>query len=658
MASGSINLTSSKAWAGRIDWESTPDIASNSSYVSVTVYTWKTDGYATSGSGSFSGSVTVAGSTKSFSYLQENKSGESNRGTWGFTVYHNDDGTKSISIGASISGPGSTSLSGVTLSGSKTVTLDQIARASTFSATDAAIGSTSQITIIRKATTITHRIKVTFGSLVGYITNTGGWSTSVATISGTSVGFVIPDDFYYQIPNATEGDCSMVLYTMYGSTVVATSSPITVHITTVESRCNPTISVTKNTSLSDDASALTGDSNKYIRHYSKVVYDMTRSARFGASITRIWVDIPSTLSGTRFTFDPISADTFTFWAQDSRGYRNSTTVTLSLVSYVDLTNNATAGRPNPTDGSAFISFSGDYFNQSFGRVNNTLSIKYRITYPDGSQSALTSVTPSINENSYSAYVSFTGFDYQNSYEVYVEVTDRIKTVTKNITIKQGIPVFDWGKNDFQFHVPVYINGEQVIPGGSGELDLDKVYPIGSIYMCVGDIDPNIDFGGRWIKYDGRLSLSGGAYLDVSIWKRVSETIDPTYSVSAVSGAQYGFTVNSAGYYQSNNAGVDSSYAICRIDFNTQGKTMYLDCINFGESTYDYGLIGAVGVELTLSSSADSNVLKSFNNSHSLDPVTVTVGNYGSEDKFLYVKYIKDSSVSNQPDSIQFKVRFE
>ena len=49
-------------------------------------------------------------------------------------------------------------------------------------------------------------------------------------------------------------------------------------------------------------------------------------------------------------------------------------------------------------------------------------------------------------------------------------------------------------------------------------------------------------------------------------------------------------MNEAGYYESQNKGVNGSYAICKINIiNKAGKNVYLDCINYGEKEYDYGV---------------------------------------------------------------------
>lgn len=139
---------------------------------------------------------------------------------------------------------------------------------------------------------------------------------------------------------------------------------------------------------------------------------------------------------------------------------------------------------------------------------------------------------------------------------------------------------------------------------------------------------------------------------------VVEELPISWTVEAVDGAQYGFELNDNGYYESKNKGKDSSYALCKIDIvNSAGMNVYLDCINYAESSYDYGLISKPNTPLTLNSSTDSssNLLRSFKGSSSTEVQTVDCG---AIEGTIYVKYVKDGSQSQGNDSLQFTVRIE
>lgn len=506
--SGSLYLSSSKAWEGRVHWSATQDISGNYSDVYVYAGMWKTDGHLTSSNSPTSGTIAINGTSYDLIGYQQFKD-EVCIFEDTIRIYHDDDGSKSFSISLTCYGQPGTKLEGYTLSGSGSFDLDQIPRASSFAATDAAIGSVSTITIYRESKNIYHRIKVAFGSVSGYVTNKGGFSSSPDTITGTSVAFTIPTDFYYAIPKAKKGACTLTLYALSGSEVIGDPVTTTIEITTVESRCNPTLTISL-THDNADTAELTGSNTAYIRGYSDAKCTVKATGRFGATISKIWTngEYTNNKDGT-YTVSPVNSETITFYAQDSRGYTGQVSTQVALVPYVVLTNSASAGRPNPTDGSAFIQFQGQYFDDSFGAVRNTLSLKYKIEYPDGSLDASwKTVTPTLSDDSYYAYISLSGFDYTKAYKVHTVVKDKLLTVEKTVVLKQGIPVFDWGRNDFAFHVPVYMNGNAIhdLPISS----FAPLYPVGSIYISANSTSPASLFGGTWEQIQDVFLLAAGS----------------------------------------------------------------------------------------------------------------------------------------------------
>lgn len=138
---------------------------------------------------------------------------------------------------------------------------------------------------------------------------------------------------------------------------------------------------------------------------------------------------------------------------------------------------------------------------------------------------------------------------------------------------------------------------------------------------------------------------------------IFDNLKPTYSVESVSGASYGF-VQSGDYYVSQNKGVPSSYAICKVLLNCPVDcTATFNCINYAESNYDFGILSTLDHTLTLSYSVDSsNVYKSFkgSNSSSVQSVNYTVP---AGEHFVYVKFRKDGSVNSGNDTLQFNVTF-
>jgi hypothetical protein len=144
------------------------------------------------------------------------------------------------------------------------------------------------------------------------------------------------------------------------------------------------------------------------------------------------------------------------------------------------------------------------------------------------------------------------------------------------------------------------------------------------------------------------------------FKVVEEEPVDSYNVESVEGATYGFTLNDNGYYESTNKGKDNTYSICKVNIVSSGTlNMYVDCINYGENKYDYGILSTLDNGLNKNNSADTaNVFKTFKTESSASVKTIDYGIVPAGEHSIYIKYIKDSSGSNNNDSLQFKIRFE
>ena len=143
--------------------------------------------------------------------------------------------------------------------------------------------------------------------------------------------------------------------------------------------------------------------------------------------------------------------------------------------------------------------------------------------------------------------------------------------------------------------------------------------------------------------------------------RIKKKKPSTWAVEAISGASYGFELNSNGYYESKNKGIDNSYAICRVQIHLAKKSnIIFTCINYAENNYDFGILGRANQALSLSSEVDSSSVyeKSFKGLSQSSPQTYTYYSGPAGDFFIDVKYRKDSSQSSNNDSFQFKVEIQ
>lgn len=369
-------------------------------------------------------------------------------------VLHNVDGTLNMSVAFSIDQaaysytPGPVSVTG------NSMTLTPIARASTIGATDINIGSTGIISVNQKNSDYTHSIAYQFGSLSGYITADGGFSASEARFNKTNLSFTVPDSFYAQIPNSKSGVCTLTCRTYSGSTQIGSAQTCTFKVTAAQDECKPIVSGTV-VDINPDTVALTGDENTLVCYYSTAFCTISAEARNGATIQKKTVNGAAVaVEDDTLSIPNVETGTFKFVAVDSRGYSLSQseepfTVTLPIVPYIKLTNNASGQRTDPTSGRATLNVNGKYYSGSFGAVENTLTVKYRI---DGGEDIL--VEPEITEDGYRVETVMEGLDYQTSHTVEVEVKDKLATVVKSFPVHKGVPVFDWGESDFNSNVPM------------------------------------------------------------------------------------------------------------------------------------------------------------------------------------------------------------
>lgn len=401
------------------------------------------------------------------------------------TVVHNDDGNKTVSVEIEVWTDSNPYLP-IYISGSGQVKLTQILRESTISATDANIGAVSMIAVNRKSAAYTHSIRYAFGGLSGYITADGGVSASEVKLSSTYIGWTLPESFYAQIPNAKSAKCTLTCKTYSGSTQIGSAKTCTLTCVASESACAP--QVTASVAASDTITpTLTGSGTKLIRYCSDALCTISATARNSATLRQKRI-AGQGIDGTSRTISAIEADAVTFDATDSRGYTTSVTLPVDLVPYVKLTCRASTARETPTGDKVMLYISGSWYNGSFGAADNTLTLKYKV---DGA-SAWTAVTPTLTGNTYSAQVELTGVSYNETHTLSVLAADKLSTVQVSDTIKRGVPVFDWGEHDFEFHVPVSIENN---PLADFIVDSGTTAKLGITW--------------QWVKYKSGLAICWG-----------------------------------------------------------------------------------------------------------------------------------------------------
>lgn len=422
-------------------------------------------------------------------------------------IYHNPDGSKSITIStyangrAGSYGPSSSSEDSGDCTASATITFDTIPRA-------ASITGAPHFTDEENPTiTYSNPAGTAVTKLQACIANSAGTTVFAAyrdiDKSGTSYTFNLTEAEREALRWATINSNTLTVKfyvtTTIGDQIYYSTLDKILTIANANPTLNPTVKDTGGYST-----PLTGDANKIIKGFNYVTVSSGAAALKGASIKSQKITCGGqVIEAGSGGFSNVESNVFEFSATDSRGNTTTKTVTKEMIPYVKLSCNLAANNPT-AEGDMALKISGNYYNGSFGAQNNTLEVYWRFKENDGEYGEWTKIEPSISNNTYSVSIELTGLDYQSSYTFQAKAIDKVATIeTKEKRVKTT-PVFDWGENDFEFNVPVKFNA-----GFSGLIDL--VYPIGSIYLSANTTDPETLFSGtKWKQLKGRFLLGAGA----------------------------------------------------------------------------------------------------------------------------------------------------
>ena len=429
------------------------------------------------------------------------------------TITHNADGSKSISASASFSCSNTQYYSPRSGSCSGTVNLTTIPRATTPSINKPSLdcGDTITISGTSASSNFSHKVYVAWNGITTYLGTIASGTTS------PSFSYTIPTDWEKNLPNSTSGIATFTLETFSGSTSVGSKS---VNATIkVRSGVVPSVGTI---SISDTNSICAGI-GQIVQSQSALKFAISASGSQGSSISSISTRFNSAdYIGSNFTTSTIYASgtiNYTTTVTDSRGRTASKSGSVTVVPYSRPSmTNISAKRANSSY--AVDEASGTYallhFKVGFTSLSGKNVTSFYIQYRVSGTSSWTKINSWDNnytlEQDYKAGNLFTSTTA--TYEVAFGVKDKfmsdyswnIFTVTPTYTLinfgKDGRSLTLFGQDNNQKDT-LTILVDIVAP-----MFLNKIFPIGAVYITYGNNNPGNFLGGTWERFGQGRTLVG------------------------------------------------------------------------------------------------------------------------------------------------------
>ena len=239
---------------------------------------------------------------------------------------------------------------------------------------------------------------------------------------------------------------------------------------------------------------LTGDENTIVRYESAAEYAINAEALKYAEIVSQSVQCGSkVVSNLPYgVINNAESGTFIFKATDSRNLSVETVLQKNFIEYVKPTcyQKLTMEMSSEFGSRVVVKVNGNYYNGSFGAVDNTLLLEIRHTNGDGNWGEWQTITetPTFNGNTYSVETKIEDFVYSKAYIFQCRATDKLNSVESAEYTLRIYPVFDWGENDFNFNVPIKMDGETVLRHGLDTNETVLSASGGGIYIRPGGTD--------------------------------------------------------------------------------------------------------------------------------------------------------------------------
>lgn len=281
------------------------------------------------------------------------------------------------------------------------------------------------------------------------------------------------DKMYAFLANSVRGAVRFELRSEYQGKTNISTADATLELIGYAPVLAPTVIDTNETTI-----ALTGDNTKFIKYNSHAEFAVNATGRKGATvISYSSIHNGATYSGATGTVNNIEVANFTFGATDTRGITTKLPYSVNLIEYFQPTCTLTAGLPT-NDDTIPVTVTGNFWNQNFGAVKNTLTLYYRWKSNTGDNYTIWEVLSggAANEDdTYNTSVDIPVPNHVDRYTVQVKAVDKLSSVESRTVTVQSYPIFDWSDTDFNFNIPVNIQNDlfisgTVYPGGEAMMD--------------------------------------------------------------------------------------------------------------------------------------------------------------------------------------------
>ena len=220
---------------------------------------------------------------------------------------------------------------------------------------------------------------------------------------------------------------------------------------------------------------LTGSASKMIVEHNRISASATYTLQKGAELDYIEI---MNHKGELFTnssaeFVDAISPIFEVYIRDSRGYENYATVELEAIDYIPLTCTVEAeinlGETDSSTAEITYRITGNWFNGSFGAVDNTLRAEISLKGDNGGAAGrIVALTGDyLKNNTYDATFTQGNISYKESWVVEARIIDAtgkyVISTSKKLT---ALPIFDWSKEDFNFNVKINSQKSICFPSGT------------------------------------------------------------------------------------------------------------------------------------------------------------------------------------------------